>query len=52
MSLSAAFDRFVDPARKRPALWRVLLGLVVVAVVMTIWFAAIFGGVWLAGAFR
>lgn len=38
------FDRFVAPARVRPALWRLLCGLVLVALVQAVILGAVFGG--------
>jgi len=42
------FDRYVAPARLRPQLWRLLLGVVVVICVYTGWMAAIGLGLWAA----
>ena len=45
--MSPAFEAFVAPARRRPALWRLVLGVLVMLVVTVLWFVVIFGGVWL-----
>ena len=51
MPMSPAFDRFVAPARTRPALWRIGVGLLIVFMVMLVWVVILFGGVWLWGGF-
>ncbi|MBJ3761672.1 CPBP family intramembrane metalloprotease [Maribius pontilimi] len=43
MAQSPSFDAFVAPARARPQLWRLLLGLVVCVAVMALWIGATFG---------
>lgn len=42
-----AHDAFVAPARARPELWRLFLGLVLVAVVFVAWFIAIVAAIYL-----
>jgi CAAX protease family protein len=42
-----AHDAFVAPARARPGLWRLFLGLVLVAVVFVAWFTAIVAVIYL-----
>ena len=49
MPMTPAFDRFIDPARRRTALWRIVLGLLVVGLTMVLWFVLMVAGVWLAG---
>ncbi len=44
----AAFDAFVAPARRRPQVWRLCLGCVLMAAVALLWVAATFGGIVLA----
>ncbi len=39
MTKALPFTAFVAPARRRPEIWRLLLGLVVIALVMTLWVA-------------
>lgn len=38
------FERFVEPARKRPAIWRILVGLLLVLVVYALGVFAVIGG--------
>ena len=45
--MSPAFAGFIAPAERRPAIWRLLLGLVVMGVVTLLWFALVFGGLYL-----
>jgi len=42
-----AHDAFVAPARARPGLWRLLFGLVLVAVVFVAWFMALVAAIYL-----
>jgi uncharacterized protein len=45
-----AFSAYVEPARKRPQLWRLVLGLVLATGVYAAWMGAMFGVIWfLAG---
>jgi len=37
------FDTFVSPARGRPQIWRLVLGLVICVLAMVLWLAALFG---------
>ena len=46
-TMTVAFDRFVDPARENSGLWRLLLGLVVLAATYFGFFALILGGLYL-----
>jgi membrane protease YdiL (CAAX protease family) len=39
--MTPAFDRFVEPARKRPQLWRLVVGLVLAMVVYIAWTVAV-----------
>ena len=40
-SMTPAFDRFVAPARRRPQLWRFLLGLLLAVVIYAAWVAGV-----------
>ena len=44
--MTPAFDRFVRPARRRPALWRLAAGLVVAFVVYTAWVFGFLAAAW------
>jgi len=39
--MTPAFDRFVDPARRRPQLWRFVVGLVVAIAIYILWTVAV-----------
>lgn len=41
----AAFEAFLAPARRRPQVWRLLLGCVLMAAVALLWIAGTFGGI-------
>lgn len=47
--MTPAFHDFISPARRKPALWRLLLGIVVMAVVILAWGAALIGAIYLWG---
>lgn len=40
-----AFDDYVEPARSKPELWRVLFGIVIIAAVYALGIALVFGGI-------
>ncbi|TVP72870.1 MAG: CPBP family intramembrane metalloprotease [Rhodobacteraceae bacterium] len=42
------FDRYVAPARLRPQLWRLLIGLALMMAIYMAWMGLVFGAVWLA----
>ncbi len=42
------FDRFVDPARLRPQLWRLVLGSVLIFLIYLLGLAILFGLIWLS----
>ncbi len=39
-----AFSRFVDPARARPQIWRLIVGLILSLLVYLVWVVVLFGG--------
>lgn len=41
-----AFDRFVAPARLRPQVWRLVLGLGLILLIYTLWMAMMAGAIW------
>ncbi len=41
-----AFDRFVAPARLRPQLWRLVLGMGMILLIYILWMAAMAGALW------
>ncbi|MGB5557016.1 MAG: CPBP family intramembrane glutamic endopeptidase [Paracoccaceae bacterium] len=45
---NAFFDRYVEPARARSQLWRLIVGSIVITVVYLAWLAVLFGVIWLA----
>lgn len=48
MPFRPPFEAFVAPARRRPALWRLLLGLPTILIVYLAWLVAMGGILWLA----
>ncbi|QIE40914.1 CPBP family intramembrane metalloprotease [Rhodobacteraceae bacterium SC52] len=44
LSRTRPFVRFVEPARTRPAVWRLIFGLLIVALVQSLCLLAVFGG--------
>lgn len=42
------FDRYVEPARARPQIWRLIVGTILMTVVYLVGLAALFGLIWLA----
>ena len=47
--MNSAFQAFIAPARRKPALWRLVLGILVIAVVTVAWGAIMAGAVYLWG---
>ncbi|SFH09392.1 hypothetical protein SAMN04488020_106221 [Palleronia marisminoris] len=45
--MTPAFKAFIAPARRKPALWRLALGIVLMVAVIVAWGAALLGGVYL-----
>jgi membrane protease YdiL (CAAX protease family) len=45
-SMTPAFDRFIAPARARPQLWRLVLGLVLAVAIYVLWTVAVIAGAW------
>ncbi len=45
MTPETAFDAFVAPARRRPQIWRLLLGCLLMAVIVLTWVAGLFGAI-------
>ena len=45
---NAYFDRYVDPARARPQIWRLLVGSILIALIYLAWLAFLFGVIWLS----
>lgn len=45
--LAPPFAQFVQPARLRPQLWRLILGLILIVVIYTAWLALMGAGIWL-----
>lgn len=45
-AMTPAFDRFVRPARERPALWRLVLGTVLSIAIYALWTAGVLIGAW------
>jgi membrane protease YdiL (CAAX protease family) len=44
--MTPAFDRFIAPARARPQLWRLVLGLVLAVAIYVLWTVAVIAGAW------
>ena len=44
--MTPAFDRFVAPARKRPQLWRLVVGVVLSIAIYILWTVAVIAGAW------
>lgn len=42
------FDRYVEPARARPQIWRLIVGAILMTVIYVVGLAALFGLIWLA----
>lgn len=42
--MTPAFDRFVEPARKRPQIWRFVLGLLLAIAIYVIWTVSVIAG--------
>ena len=49
MTFAPVYESFIAPARARPQIWRLLVGLVLIALVYVLWLALIGGGVVLFG---
>lgn len=47
--MTPTFQAFIAPAREKPAWWRLLLGVVLIAVVVVLWGMLLVGGVYLWG---
>lgn len=45
--MTPAFAAYIEPARRRPQLWRLALGLILITGVYLAWMAAMAGGLWL-----
>jgi uncharacterized protein len=46
LPMTSAFDRFVEPARRRPQVWRFAVGLLVAFVIYLLWTIGVIVGAW------
>jgi membrane protease YdiL (CAAX protease family) len=46
ISMTPAFARFVEPARRRPQLWRLVLGIMVAVAIYLLWTVSVIAGAW------